>query len=164
MKLYSRAVRRFLVPGKRSPDAAGQVGLRGLKYRGQAQVAELLSPDSATAARAKETRMSNAQNTTAEVSHSSGKKDVTVFNIPIGKLGLLSSLLMGGVCGFLVFFVTFFLAIIGVTIYDSATGTSMLNLNISYLYIAAPVGVLAMLISVTYLLTLWARRKLSGAE
>ena len=82
-----------------------------------------------------------------------GKKDSTIFKIPIGRLGLLSSLLVGGVCGFLVFFVTFFLAIIGVAIYDSATGTSMLNLNISYLYIAAPVGIFAMLVSMTYLLT-----------
>jgi TRAP-type C4-dicarboxylate transport system permease small subunit len=108
--------------------------------------------------------MTNVQNIAADVSTGSGGKDITVFKIPIGKLGLLSSLLMGGVCGFLVFFVTFFLAIIGVTIYDSATGTSMLNLNISYLYIAAPVGIFAMLVSLTYLLTMWARRKLSGAE
>jgi hypothetical protein len=108
--------------------------------------------------------MTNVQNIAADISAGSGKRDVTVFKIPIGRLGFLSSLLAGAVCGFLVFFVTFFLSIIGVTIYDSATGTSMLNLNISYLYIAAPIGILAVLVSVTYLLTLWARRKLSGAE
>lgn len=108
--------------------------------------------------------MTNVQNMAADVSPGSGKKDVTIFKIPIGRLGLLSCLLMGGVCGFLAFFVTFFLAIIGVTIYDSATRTSMLNLNISYLYIAAPVGIFAMLISLTYLLALWARRKLSDAK
>ena len=42
---------------------------------------------------------------------------------------MLSSLLMGGACGFIVFFVTFFLAIIGMMIYDAATHTSMLNLD-----------------------------------
>ncbi len=92
------------------------------------------------------------------------KKDVTIFQIPIGKLGLLSSLLMGGACGFIVFFATFFLAIVGMMIYDAATHTSMLNLDISYRYIAAPVGLLAMAISLTYLLTVWIRRKMSGAE
>ena len=108
--------------------------------------------------------MTNAQNIAAEALRDAGKNEVSIFKIPIGKLGLLSSLLMGGACGFIVFFVTFFLAIVGVTIYDAATNTSMLNLNISYLYIAAPVGLLAMAISLAYLLTVWVRRKMSGAE
>ncbi|MHB1937403.1 MAG: hypothetical protein ACYCOR_12560 [Acidobacteriaceae bacterium] len=108
--------------------------------------------------------MTNVQNVAAKAARDSEKKDVTIFKIPIGKLGLLSSLLMGGACGFIVFFATFFLAIVGVTIYDAATGTSMLNLDISYRYIAAPVGILAMAVSLAYLLTVWVRRKLSGAE
>jgi hypothetical protein len=108
--------------------------------------------------------MTNVQNIAAETSQDAGKKDVTIFKIPIGKLGLLSSILMGGACGFIVFFVTFFLAIVGMMIYDAATGTSMLNLDISYRYIAAPVGLVAMAISLAYLLTVWVRRKMSGAE
>lgn len=108
--------------------------------------------------------MTDVQNIAARAPHHPGNNDATIFKIPIGKLGLLSSLLMGGACGFIVFFVTFFLAIIGMTIYDAATHTSMLNLDISYRYIAAPVGLLAVAISVTYLLTVWVRRKISGAE
>ncbi|MGB8478137.1 MAG: hypothetical protein WCE63_04755 [Acidobacteriaceae bacterium] len=108
--------------------------------------------------------MTNAQNIAANAPHDPVRKEVTIFKIPIGKLGLLSSLLMGGACGFIVFFATFFLAIVGMTIYDAATGTSMLNLDISYRYIAAPVGLLAMAISLSYLLTVWVRRKMSGAE
>ncbi|HZC44675.1 MAG TPA: hypothetical protein VE195_10895 [Acidobacteriaceae bacterium] len=108
--------------------------------------------------------MTNAQNIAADPSSDRGTQDVTIFKIPIGKLGLLSSILMGGACGFIVFFVTFFLAIVGMMIYDAATNTSMLNLNISYLYIAAPVGLLAMAISLAYLLTVWVRRKMSGTE
>jgi hypothetical protein len=108
--------------------------------------------------------MTNAQNIAAHAPRDAEKNDVTIFQIPIGKLGLLSSLLMGGACGFIAFFVTFFLAIVGVTIYDAATKTSMLNLDISYRYIAAPVGLLAMAISLAYLLTVWVRRKMSGAE
>ena len=108
--------------------------------------------------------MTNMQQIAAEAPHDSGKKEATIFQIPIGKLGLLSSLLMGGACGFIVFFATFFLAIVGMMIYDAATGTSMLNLDISYRYVAAPVGILAMAVSLTYLLTVWVRRKISGAE
>jgi len=107
----------------------------------------------------------NAQNvSTAAISHAQEIKDITIFKIPIGKLGLVGSLLAGGACGFLAFFVTFFLAIIGVTIYDSATGTSMLNLTISYRYIAAPVGILTMVVALTYLLSVWARSKFSRAK
>ena len=106
-----------------------------------------------------------AQNISADtIPHVPATKDVTIFKIPIGKLGLVGSLLTGGACGFLAFFVTFFLAIIGVTIYDSATGTSMLNLTIAYRYIAAPVGILVMVVALTYLLSVWARSKFSGAE
>jgi len=91
-------------------------------------------------------------------------KETTVFEIPIGRLGLIASLLMGGATGVIAFLLTFFLAIIGVVIYDSATGTSMLNLDISYRYIAAPVGILAMIVSLTYLISIWVRRKVAGRE
>ncbi len=107
----------------------------------------------------------SAQNLSTEPpSHAQEPTDTTIFRIPIGKLGLIGSLLIGGASGFIVFFVTFFLAIIGVCIYDAATGTSMLNLNISYLYIAAPVGIVTMVVSLTYLLPLWARRKFAGGH
>ena len=108
--------------------------------------------------------MTNVQHIAAQPASEPGKKEVTIFKIPIGRLGFLSSILMGGACGFIVFFATFFLSIIGVAIYDAATGTSMLNLDISYRYIAAPVGLLAMAISLSYLLTVWVRRKMSGTE
>ena len=87
-----------------------------------------------------------------------------MFKIPIGRLGLIASLLMGGASGFIAFLLTFFLAIIGMVIYDSAAGKSMLNLDISYRYIAAPVGILVMAISLSYLIAVWARRKLAGRE
>jgi hypothetical protein len=108
--------------------------------------------------------MTTAQDITGNAPQEPASQDVTIFKIPIGKLGLLSSLLIGGACGFIVFFVTFFLSIVGIMIYDAATGTSMVNLNISYRYIAAPVGLVALAVSLTYLLTVWVRRKMSGAE
>lgn len=91
-------------------------------------------------------------------------KETTIFSIPIGRLGLLSRLLISGACGFIAFLGTFFLAIIGVAIYDSATGKSLANLNVAYLYIAAPVGIAALLISLTYLISAWARGRISSAS
>lgn len=110
--------------------------------------------------------MINAHNLAPNLSSSGAPpvKDVTFFSIPIGRLGLIASVLIGVACGFIAFFVTFFLAIVGVSIYDMATGTSMLNLTISYRYIAAPVGILVMFACLTYLITLWIRRKFAGQE
>lgn len=106
--------------------------------------------------------MTSAQNLAA--THSAGKPGATMFGVPIGKLGLLASILIGAGSGMIIFFVTFILSIIGVTIYDSATGRSLQNLNISYLYIAAPVGLLALLVTIGYLVIQWARRKTAGVE
>lgn len=88
----------------------------------------------------------------------------TVFRIPIGKLGLFQRVLVGGACGFVVFFIAFFFSIVGVVIFDSATGRSIQNLNVSYLYIAAPLGVLAILVCEGYLIASWARQKLRSAD
>ena len=88
----------------------------------------------------------------------------TLFKVPIGRLGLIASLLMGGATGFIAFLLTFFLAIVGLVIYDSATGKSMLNLDMSYRYFAAPVGILVMIVSLTYLVGVWARRKVTEKE
>lgn len=107
----------------------------------------------------------NAQNIPADASPGKDEtRDVTFFKIPIGKLGLVGSVLTSGACGFIAFFVTFFLAIIGVTIYDSSTNTSMLNLTICYRYIAAPVGIVVLLVAATYLLSVWAHGKFSRTQ
>ena len=74
--------------------------------------------------------MTNVQNIAARAPHHPGNNEATIFKIPIGKLGLLSSLLMGGACGFIVFFVTFFLAIIGMD--DLRCGHSHLHAEPRY--------------------------------
>ena len=67
--------------------------------------------------------MISAQNASSGfASNMAIQKESTIFSIPIGRLGFINSRLMiGGACGFLAFFVTFFFAIIGVSIYDNAT-------------------------------------------
>lgn len=91
-------------------------------------------------------------------------KETTIFRVPIGRLGFFTRVMISGACGFITFFVAFVLAIIGVSIYDSVNGISLTNLNIAYLYIAAPIGILALLVSLIYLIGGWARGKFSGAH
>lgn len=103
--------------------------------------------------------MSNAHPFMAEE-----QKEATIFSIPIGRLGLFSRLLISGACAFMAFLGTFVLAIIGVAIYDSVHAISITNLDIAYRDIAAPVGVLAMLASLIYLVGGWVHSKISAGE
>ncbi|HEX4021654.1 MAG TPA: hypothetical protein VHX63_10945 [Acidobacteriaceae bacterium] len=90
-----------------------------------------------------------------------GDQDAKLFGIPLGRFGLFSSLLLSVAAGFMAFFFTTFFAIFGVVIYDSFYHLSMQNLSISYKFISAPIGVMAMLFSLAYLLSIWVRRKLA---
>jgi hypothetical protein len=93
-----------------------------------------------------------------------GRKETTIFRVPIGRLGLLSRVMVSLACGFITFFVAFVLAILGVAIYDSVKGISIANLNIAYLYIAAPAGIAVLLASFIYLVGAWVRGKFHSAH
>lgn len=86
------------------------------------------------------------------------------FGIPIDRFGPFSSIVIAVAAGFIAFCAGLFLAIMGLMMYDAATHTSLLNITISYEYVAAPVGLAVGSISMVYLLTVWARRKLAGAD
>lgn len=109
--------------------------------------------------------MTTTQNASGALSlEIAGPKETKVFGVPIGRLGLVIRVMIGGACGFISFFIAFVLAIIGVSIYDSVTGTSMANLNVAYLYIAAPVGIVVMAAALVYLVSGWARRKMATGQ
>jgi ABC-type Mn2+/Zn2+ transport system permease subunit len=55
-----------------------------------------------------------------------------------------------------------FLSIVGVSIYKGITN-SPITLAISYKYIAFPAGVLVLVVSLAFLMTLWVRRKMRAA-
>ena len=93
-----------------------------------------------------------------------GGQDAKLFGIPLGRFGLLSSLLLSVAAGFLAFFFTTFFAIFGVVIYDGIHHLSLENLAISYKFISAPIGAMAMLFSLAYLMSVWVRRKLAGQD
>ena len=102
------------------------------------------------------------QSSPAAGTQAASASEATFFGIPIGRFGLFASLLLGAASGFMAFFLTTFCAIFGVIFYDALHHLSIQNLSISYKFIAAPVGLTAMLVSLAYLLSLWIRRKLAG--
>jgi hypothetical protein len=84
-----------------------------------------------------------------------------VFGIPLVGLGLFSSLLMAFAFGFIVFFATCFIAIIGLLFYNSA-GHHAVDMADSYRYFAFPAGLAALALALVVLLGVWARRKITG--
>ena len=84
-----------------------------------------------------------------------------LFGIPLGRMGLFSSLLMAFSFGFLVFFATCFVAILSLLFYNSA-GHHSVNMADSYRYFALPAGLAALAFALVVLLGLWVRRKIAG--
>jgi len=84
-----------------------------------------------------------------------------VFGIPLGDLGLFSSLLMAFAFGFMVFFATCFVAIMTLLFYNTA-GHHAVDMADSYRYVAFPAGLVALGFALVLLLGLWVRRKIAG--
>ncbi len=81
----------------------------------------------------------------------------TLFGIPMGDLGLFASLLMGTATGFAAFFAATFLGIVFIMVYNS-NSHNKIDFSYSYLRVGLPVGVLALVVALGYLGTLWVRR------
>lgn len=84
-----------------------------------------------------------------------------VFGIPLGDFGLFSSLLLSLALGFIAFFASAFFAIFGILIYNGI-GHHSVNFADSYKFIALPVGLTILVLSLLLFGTLWIRRKTSG--
>jgi len=92
---------------------------------------------------------------------SSGGRSGRVFGIPLGELGLFTSVLMAFAFGFLVFFATCFVAILSLLFYNAA-GHHTIDMADSYRYVAFPAGLVALAFALVVLLGLWVRRKVAG--
>jgi hypothetical protein len=99
--------------------------------------------------------------------HSSGTPDrlARPFGLPLGDLGWFSSLLMGVAAGFGAFFATTFVAIMSLLAYVTFSHHPMgsVDFALTYRRVGFPVGVTVMTLSLAYLGTLWARRKIRRA-
>jgi hypothetical protein len=84
-----------------------------------------------------------------------------IFGIPLGELGLFQSVLMATAFGFIVFFITCFIAIFSLLFYNEA-GHHAIDMADAYRYVAFPVGLTALVVAWVVLLGIWARHKISG--
>ncbi|MEO8737664.1 MAG: hypothetical protein ABI380_14135 [Edaphobacter sp.] len=82
-----------------------------------------------------------------------------LFGIPLGDLGLLTTLVMSGAVGFAAFFAATFCAIISLLFYKVAT-SHMPDFTLTYKWVGLPVGIAVLLLTLAYLGTLWVKRKL----
>ena len=80
-----------------------------------------------------------------------------VLGIPLGDLGWAQSLLMGSAAGFVAFFLSTFLAIVGFLIDQSVTGKTP-DFALTYKVIGLPVGLTVGVISLVFLGVQWGRR------
>ena len=90
--------------------------------------------------------------------HGSKQRGV-LFGIPLGDLGLISSVLMACTLGFISFFLFTFLGIVGISIYNGMG--HHVDLAASYKSISLPAGLLVLVASLIFFSTLWLRRKLA---
>jgi hypothetical protein len=82
------------------------------------------------------------------------------FGVPLGDLGLITSILMAFTVGFLSFFLFTFLGILGILIYNGMG--HQVDYAESYKYISLPASCVVLVASLLFFGTLWLRRKLSG--
>lgn len=85
-----------------------------------------------------------------------------MFGIPLGELGFFQTLLMSFATGFAAFFATTFFAIFSMLVYLMVTGKHP-DFSLTYKYAGLPVGSLVLVVTLGYLGTLWAKRKLRRA-
>jgi hypothetical protein len=83
-----------------------------------------------------------------------------LLGIPLGDFGLFSALLLALASGFLAFFGTCFLAIVGLLCWN-LIGHNHVDYADSYLYIAFPAGLAVLAIGLVFFITVWLRRKFS---
>jgi hypothetical protein len=83
-----------------------------------------------------------------------------LFGVPVGGFGLFLSLLLALATGVLTFFLTTFLAIVGITIYNGLGHN--VNYADSYKLISFPIACVMLAVSLIFFATLWLRRKFSG--
>ena len=81
----------------------------------------------------------------------------TLFGIPLGELGLFSSLLIGTATAFAAFFAATFAGIVGIMIYNSTTHHTV-DYALSYERGGLIVGVLTLVAAWGFLGTQWVKR------
>ena len=82
-----------------------------------------------------------------------------LFGVPLKDMGWFASILMGLATGFLAFFLFTFFGIFGLLVYNTA-GHHTADYAYSYSRVGLPAGILFGVIALSYLGTMWIKRKL----
>lgn len=85
------------------------------------------------------------------------RREGVLLGIPLGDLGWFQSLLMGMATGFAAFFATTFVAIFALLFYRIATNHNP-DFAMAYRDVGFPVGVVVMVLALSYLGFQWVRR------
>lgn len=85
------------------------------------------------------------------------RREGVLLGIPLGDLGWFQSLLMGLATGFAAFFATTFASIMVLLFYRVGTGRNP-DFAIAYKDIGFPVGIVVLVLAISYLGVLYARR------
>lgn len=85
-----------------------------------------------------------------------------LFGIPLGDLGLFTSFILSLAIAIASFFAATFCAIVALLGYKVVT-THMPDFTLTYKWVGLPVGLAVLAITLLYLGTLWAKRKLRKA-
>jgi uncharacterized membrane protein YphA (DoxX/SURF4 family) len=88
---------------------------------------------------------------------STGQEHGRLFGIPLGRLGLFSSLLIGAATAFAAFFAATFLGIVGITVYNTTTHHSV-DYALSYERGGLIVGIVTLVVAWGGLGTMWVKR------
>jgi hypothetical protein len=82
-----------------------------------------------------------------------------LLGIPLGELGFFQTLLMSFATGFAAFFATTFAAIVTMLVYMTASSKTP-DFSMTYKHFGLPVGLIVLAVTLSYLGSLWVRRKL----
>ena len=84
-----------------------------------------------------------------------------VFGAPVKDLGWFASLIMGVATGMAAFFLSTCVAIFSILFYNA--GGHHADFTASYKWVGMPIGLVVMAVSLGYLGTFWAKRKMRRA-
>ena len=85
-----------------------------------------------------------------------------LFGIPLGELGLVQTLLMSFASGFAAFFGATFVAI--VALLAMLVAGRHVDFALTYKRAGLPVGLVVLVVALSYLGSLWVKRKLRGSR
>jgi hypothetical protein len=84
-----------------------------------------------------------------------------LFGLPLGGFGLFGNLLLSFTLGVISFLIATFLSLFVLLVYN-AVGRHAIDFNVSYKFIALPIGLIVLAVSAVVLTAAWLRERLAA--